>query len=114
MLKNIFRRLMPKCKDDPPSEYPASFGGLPMRPEHFQRITDQLQGDFSCRKTDNVIDRAGCLPSTWSGSDNFYDLFLHNQGSQNRDAKFSRLIYSNLPFSRSRESAKYYYRVGVS
>uniref|UniRef100_A0A915ELE5 Autophagy-related protein 2 n=1 Tax=Ditylenchus dipsaci TaxID=166011 RepID=A0A915ELE5_9BILA len=68
LLKDLFSQLIPK-KTECTGGGNVSYGGKPMRPEHFQKITDQFHGETPWKSglTGNGL-------SSWSGQEQFFEL----------------------------------------
>lgn len=73
LLKDLLMKLAPKCNDQASTTFISSLGGHPMRSEHFQKITDQIQGDLAWPGRSPP---GGFSADPWSGAEQFFDLSL--------------------------------------
>lgn len=80
LLKNIFSLLLPREKEpqnQPMNSNANNFGGLPMNKEHFNRMMEQIQGEFfEADQRQKFIGQKrgmGGGGGTWSGSEQYFE-----------------------------------------
>lgn len=91
LLKNILKKLVPRYRNPVAIDQTNyGYGGQPMRTEHFQRITEQIQGEMAWMHTEEMRTRfvANCAAGEWGGTEQFYDLSLESQNT--RPSSFQR------------------------
>lgn len=67
-LKDLFSRMVPKPSKDETVLH--NFGGRPMRPEHFQKLTEQFHNDAT---TGGVGGAAAGSFGGWGGQEEFFE-----------------------------------------
>lgn len=92
LLKSLFSKLVPKKVESGVGGAAALYGGRPMRPEHFQKITDQ----FHHHPGSEVPWRSGggLMQNNWSGQEQFFDLSsqAHGKSGKNLDLVFFNFL----------------------
>ncbi|KAI1732177.1 autophagy-related protein 2 like protein B [Ditylenchus destructor] len=95
LLMDLFAKLVPK-KTEGNIASAAAFGGRPMRPEHFQKITDQFHGEVPWK---NGVIGNGLV--SWSGQDQFFEM---SQGRSDHPTHSSSSVPTEHGFPTLRKS----------
>lgn len=110
LLRDLFSRLMPKMKVEC-TNAAAAYGGLPMREEHFQKLTDQfVHGEAAMGGGGGGL-RGSAFSnfpfsnrSTWSGAEQFYELLPQLNPANKSSADYPNKI-PPAPASMQRSSS---------